>query len=906
LFAPFLWGACRVFTRIFNKNTLYLLKLNERIIVAKRIGFLFFIITLASSQTISVNPDSISLDLFPGDSIVQQITINNTGTANLDVSIDWKFCADYKINQLPYFDLGSTLGSEDSWPVNGFTGQGGSEGPDKSYLIQITSPTYIDITLCHPETDYDAMLEIFTADNECVATSTGHWNDDNGDCVNFNGSAIYPPSGLFGVYLEEGEYYIVVDGFPQVAGDPNYAPGEGTYKIQVSESSDSLTNRAIAFEYLDESRLGDLYNYYFTHNKDLGRYSITDGAIHNTSNNNRSARDLAYGWLVISPTDTTVQPDSSVAVSLTLQIPDNEVGHLYDIPIDIHSNDTLNPFLVVPLELFIYDIFPPEVPEIIEITPTSRDIQIVWTHSGDDLFQYNIYRGTDPSSITLLDSVVGHHSGTVYGDRSTEIDQRYYYQISAVDSSENESERSGVFSAVRKISLIISEIMNNPSAVEDAEGEWFEVLNNGTVWLNLNGWKFRSGELENHTLSFPEFIFPGEYRVFGLNSDTSTNGGVDVFYQYDNIVLSDTSDILVIVDNAGTVYDSVSWDNGLTFPLGQGASMALLDPELDNNVGTSWVLSELPMGNGDYGTPGGLNFYSSMAVAQDSVYFSSTAIGVVSWQQIAVLNTGNGALLLDTVFSDNRDFSIIYPDTSFMTASYIDIGFGPSTNGHTDGLLTVVSNDPHNPEKNVHLFGFGFVDSLPPSVPIGFNGVFSDSTALFTWSENPEDDIAHYVIDKSIEINFVDSQYVRFVSNNNLFVDSTYVLGELAFYRLCAVDHVGNSGDFSETIQLTILNTETKTAVPASYALHQNFPNPFNPTTTIEYEIKDVGDVVVEIFNVLGKRIKRYAIPNQPSGYYSMKWLGKNEENKHVGAGVYFYSLTVNDYTKTRKMVLLK
>ena len=191
-------------------------------------------------------------------------------------------------------------------------------------------------------------------------------------------------------------------------------------------------------------------------------------------------------------------------------------------------------------------------------------------------------------------------------------------------------------------------------------------------------------------------------------------------------------------------------------------------------------------------------------------------------------------------------------------------------------------------------------------MPVGFSGVFSDSTALFTWNENPEDDIAYYVIDKSSEINFEENQYVRFTSSNALFVDSTYTLGELAFYRLCAVDHVGNSGEFSETIQLTILNTKIKSAVPTRYALRQNFPNPFNPTTTIQYEIKDVGDVVIDIFNVLGERVKRYTVLSQPPGYYSMMWMGKNEENKHAGAGVYFYSLTVNDYTNTRKMVLLK
>lgn len=875
--------------------------------MAKKIKLLFFIITQASSQTISVNPDSIYLDLFPGDSIVQQITINNTGTANLNVSIEWEFCADYKINQLPYSDLGSTSGSEDNWPVNGSTGQGGSEGPDKSYLIQITSPTYIDITLCFPETDYDAMLEIFTADNECVPTSTGHWNDDNSDCVNFNGSAIYPPSGIFGAYLEEGEYYIVVDGFPNVDGDPTYAPGEGTYKIQVSESSEPLTNPAVAFEYSDESRLSDLRNYYSTHNKDLGQYNITDDAMQGELNNStRSARDLAGDWLIISPADTTIQPGSSVAISLTLQIPDSEEGHLYDIPIGIHSNDTLSPFLVVPLGLFIYDIVPPAVPENIMIVPTTRDIKIYWTQSTGGPVQYNVYRGLDPFSISFLDSIAGFPPGTVYGDPLAEVDQMYYYQISAVDSSENESERSEIFSAVRKISLMISEIMNNPSVVEDGDGEWFEIVNNGTVFFNLHNWKLQSGESEDHTFSSELFIYPGEHRVFGLNGDTSTNGGIDVFYQYDNIVLSDTSDVLVLTDRFDTVYDSVSWDNGITFPLGAGASMALLDLELDNNIGTNWVLSELPMGNGDYGTPGSPNFYSSIVIAQDSVYFSSTAIGVTNWQQITVLNAGNGALSIDTVFCDSSDFSIVYSDTSFMVAAYINVGFSPSTNGPAGGLLTVVSNDPYSPEMSVHLFGFGFVDSLAPSVPVGFDGVLSDSTALFTWSENPEDDIGHYVIDKSGEIGFIENHYARFTSSNTWFIDSTYTLGELAFYRLCAVDHVGNSGDFSETIQLTILNTEIKPAIPTRYALRQNFPNPFNPTTTIQYEIKDVGDVVIDIFNVLGERVKRYTVPSQSPGYYSMKWKGKNEENKYVGAGLYFYSLTVNGYTKTRKMVLLK
>ena len=162
------------------------------------------------------------------------------------------------------------------------------------------------------------------------------------------------------------------------------------------------------------------------------------------------------------------------------------------------------------------------------------------------------------------------------------------------------------------------------------------------------------------------------------------------------------------------------------------------------------------------------------------------------------------------------------------------------------------------------------------------------------------------MIDKSITIEFLENQFTRFIIEGTSFSDTTNVEGETAFYRICAVDEVGNESDFSEVIQLINLYSDQKLLMPSRYQLHQNYPNPFNPVTNISYDLKDAGDVKIEIFNILGRQVRQYTFQNQAGGYYSLQWDGRDGENKNMSAGVYIYSLTVNYFKQYRKMVLLK
>ena len=94
--------------------------------------------------------------------------------------------------------------------------------------------------------------------------------------------------------------------------------------------------------------------------------------------------------------------------------------------------------------------------------------------------------------------------------------------------------------------------------------------------------------------------------------------------------------------------------------------------------------------------------------------------------------------------------------------------------------------------------------------------------------------------------------------------------------------------------------------IPNDFALHENYPNPFNPTTTLRFDLPEISDVNLVIYNMLGQKVRAFNMNSISAGSHSIKWNGTNELGKSVSAGVYLYQLQAKDFVKTRKMVLLK
>ena len=95
--------------------------------------------------------------------------------------------------------------------------------------------------------------------------------------------------------------------------------------------------------------------------------------------------------------------------------------------------------------------------------------------------------------------------------------------------------------------------------------------------------------------------------------------------------------------------------------------------------------------------------------------------------------------------------------------------------------------------------------------------------------------------------------------------------------------------------------TDKPSKLPFSYKLNQNFPNPFNPSTTINYSIPKESIVTLKIYNILGQEVKTLVSESKAPGNYNVRFNASE-----LSSGVYFYSLKAGNYYQVKKMMLLK
>jgi hypothetical protein len=108
------------------------------------------------------------------------------------------------------------------------------------------------------------------------------------------------------------------------------------------------------------------------------------------------------------------------------------------------------------------------------------------------------------------------------------------------------------------------------------------------------------------------------------------------------------------------------------------------------------------------------------------------------------------------------------------------------------------------------------------------------------------------------------------------------------------------TGKPSETV------AKTANGKPQSFSLGQNFPNPFNPETTITFELPAASKVTLQIYNALGQEIRTLTDSMFQPGVHRMVWDGKNDSGAQVTSGVYFYTIRAGSFSLTRKMTLTR
>ncbi len=193
---------------------------------------------------------------------------------------------------------------------------------------------------------------------------------------------------------------------------------------------------------------------------------------------------------------------------------------------------------------------------------------------------------------------------------------------------------------------------------------------------------------------------------------------------------------------------------------------------------------------------------------------------------------------------------------------------------------------------NASLPGEGFsIDNLVPAAPTNLLASAIDNYSVeLSWDASIDADVNYYLI-------YRESVEIGTTADLN-FTDTGLATGDYT-YEIAAVDFSGNEGE-ATSVNIAVLSVDGS-ALPIVYELSQNYPNPFNPVTTIKFSLPEAGQVNMTVFNSVGQVVTELVNQNMDVGHHSINFRGDN-----LPSGVYFYTISSKNFTRTNKMILLK
>ncbi len=124
--------------------------------------------------------------------------------------------------------------------------------------------------------------------------------------------------------------------------------------------------------------------------------------------------------------------------------------------------------------------------------------------------------------------------------------------------------------------------------------------------------------------------------------------------------------------------------------------------------------------------------------------------------------------------------------------------------------------------------------------------------------------------------------------------------GLIYWYKIIEIARDGAKQEYGP------IRVEGVSTVPDEFSISQNYPNPFNPETTFKYQLAEDSRVTINVYNLLGEKIKQLVKEDKPAGYYTETWKGVNETGQKVSSGIYLIYMQAGTYSMTRKITLIR
>ncbi len=225
--------------------------------------------------------------------------------------------------------------------------------------------------------------------------------------------------------------------------------------------------------------------------------------------------------------------------------------------------------------------------------------------------------------------------------------------------------------------------------------------------------------------------------------------------------------------------------------------------------------------------------------------------------------------------------------------------------------LDVIGNSPTGGMREIQ------PEVIPPACPdsISADTTGKDLGVILSWARNKEPDLAYYSIYRDTLSGFIPTDMLGTL-RTTFYLDTNVTANTVYFYIITATDSFGSESGYSGEVRVktnsSVKEPKHPNEIPDRFALFPNYPNPFNSTTAISYQLSAVRPhrTTLKIYNILAQVVKTLVDEDQKAGYYEVCWDGRDNFGREVSSGVYIYRLEVIGdrlkVTKTRKMVLLR
>ncbi|MCL2065330.1 MAG: T9SS type A sorting domain-containing protein [Candidatus Cloacimonetes bacterium] len=195
--------------------------------------------------------------------------------------------------------------------------------------------------------------------------------------------------------------------------------------------------------------------------------------------------------------------------------------------------------------------------------------------------------------------------------------------------------------------------------------------------------------------------------------------------------------------------------------------------------------------------------------------------------------------------------------------------------------------------------------------PTNLRAAFAINVVNLSWEEPEEEDINGlvgykiYRDDEPLSLNTLRLDVLSYIDSNiNYNVEYTY--------HVTSIFSIEDDEYESDMSNIVVVFTEDDITsseeeyIPHITELQGNFPNPFNPETTIVFTLHNPSYVSIEIYNIKGQKVHTLVNANMKPGKYSSIWNGTDDNGRNLSSGVYFYKMQTDEYTSVKRMLLMK